>query len=368
MTIELQNITKAFGSKVVVDNVNLAVQDGEFVVLLGPSGCGKTTTLRMIAGLEKPTSGEIYLGGLPVTHLTPKDRRVAMVFQDYGLYPHMTVFDNVGFPLKIARVSKVEIAERVMNVLSRLRIDHLAERKPAKISGGEKQRVSLARALVRKPSVLLMDEPLSNLDALLRVSMRTEIKELHQELGTTTLYVTHDQVEALSLGTRIVVMREAALEQIGSPSTIYHQPATRFVGQFVGSPSMNFVNVHVTRQNDDCLVVGEGISLVLPLEKAADLSDVEPGTEVAMGIRPEHLAVSQVNGDQGIRGKVHIVEPLGKDHYLHVQVNGGLMIVRTDPDEPYEVGDEVQLMPYYRHVFFFNLEDGKRIWQEPANE
>jgi multiple sugar transport system ATP-binding protein len=209
-----------------------------------------------------------------------------------------------------------------------------------------------------------MDEPLSNLDALLRVSMRAEIKELHQELGTTTLYVTHDQVEALSLGTRIVVMREANLEQIGTPTTIYHQPATRFVGQFVGSPSMNFINVKVDKRNDECWVINEGVSLQLPPDKAVDLQDVPSDTEIVMGIRPEHISVSKGNGDHGIQGVVHIVEPLGKDHYLHVQIDDGLIIVRTDPDEPYEVGDRIQLMPYYRHVSFFNLQNGDRIWKE----
>src|SRR6266540_5679758 len=250
MTIELHRIVKVFGSRLVVDNLDLVVADGGFTVLLGPSGCGKTTTLRMIAGLEAPQSGDILLNGRTVTNLSPKARGVAMVFQDYGLYPHMSVLENVAFPLKIAGLAAGERRARAHEMLSRLRLDHLTRQRPGRISGGEKQRVSLARALVRRPNILLMDEPLSNLDAMLRVRMRAEIKSLHQELGTTTLYVTHDQIEALSLGTAIAVMRDGRVEQYATPHEVYREPATLFVARFVGSPAMNLLAVTLRREEN----------------------------------------------------------------------------------------------------------------------
>lgn len=361
MTIELQDLVKTFGKKTAVDHVTLIVEDGGFTVLLGPSGCGKTTTLRMIAGLEKPQSGEILLDNRRVTDLSPKERGVAMVFQDYGLYPHMSVFDNVAFPLKIARVDRDSIQARVKEMLDRLRIAELAHRKPAQISGGEKQRVSLARALVRRPNVLLMDEPLSNLDALLRLKMRAEIKALHQETGTTTLYVTHDQVEALSLGTAIVVMNKGRIEQCGTPSEIYYQPVTQFVAQFVGSPPMNFMSVSIVREGGLLTLQGEGVYLKLSGESSAILEESLLNRSVVFGVRPEHFTVSAPNGPWGIHGIIKIIEPLGKDHYLHVEVGKAEITVRTDPEEVYKVGDRVCLTPTPRYVYFFDPESGIRI-------
>lgn len=361
MTIELQDILKVFGKKIAVDHLDLVVEEGAFTVLLGPSGCGKTTTLRMIVGLEKPEGGEILLGGRQVTHLTPKERGVAMVFQDYGLYPHMTVYDNVAFPLKIAKVKPDEIKPRVTGMLDRLNISELALRKPAQISGGEKQRVSLARALVRQPSVLLMDEPLSNLDAILRVKMRSEIKTLHQEIHTTTLYVTHDQVEALSLGTVIVVMDKGKIEQCASPTDIYYDPMTRFVAQFVGSPSMNFIKVNIQRHNSSIVLMADGVRLTLDPKYSAVFETSLVDSEVIMGIRPEHFGVDMENNPEGIRGEIKIIEPLGKDHYLHVTVGGDELIVRTNPEETFQVGSLVRLVPMPQYVYFFDIATGKRM-------
>jgi len=361
MTIELQDIVKVFGKKIAVDHLDLTVEEGAFTVLLGPSGCGKTTTLRMIAGLEKPETGEIMLGGRRVTHMTPKERGVAMVFQDYGLYPHMTVFDNVGFPLKISKTPKEEIITRVNGMLERLNISELATRKPAQISGGEKQRVSLARALVRSPSVLLMDEPLSNLDAILRVKMRTEIKTLHQEIHTTTLYVTHDQVEALSLGTVIVVMDKGKIEQCASPTDIYYDPMTRFVAQFVGSPSMNFIKVSCTQYNSSLVLKADGVNLTLAPKYAAKLLANQVDQELIIGVRPEHFTVSSEINSEGFQGDIKIIEPLGKDHYLHVNVGGEEFIVRTNPEETFHVGTLIQLLPTPQYIYFFDITTGKRI-------
>lgn len=363
MAIELQNLVKSFGKKVAVDHLDLIVEDSGFTVLLGPSGCGKTTTLRMIAGLEKPETGEIMLGGRRVTHLTPKDRGVAMVFQDYGLYPHMTVFDNVAFPLKIAKDPHEEIKTRVTGMLDRLRISELATRKPAQISGGEKQRVSLARALVRKPSVLLMDEPLSNLDAILRVKMRSEIKTLHQEIRTTTLYVTHDQVEALSLGTVIVVMNKGKVEQSATPTEIYYNPVTQFVAQFVGSPSMNFKKVSIQQRDGSVVLQADGVHMTLDPKYSALLEKGLNTQELIVGVRPEHFTIIPGNNCEGFQGNIKIIEPLGKDHYLHVNVGGDEFIVQTNPEETYQVGSMVQLAPSPQYIYFFDIQTGKRIKQ-----
>jgi multiple sugar transport system ATP-binding protein len=361
MTIELRKIVKAFGPRVVVDHLDLIVADGGFTVLLGPSGCGKTTTLRMIAGLETPKSGDILLNGRTVTNLSPKARGVAMVFQDYGLYPHMSVLDNVAFPLKIAGVSIGERRSRASEMLNRLRIDHLARHRPAQISGGEKQRVSLARALVRRPNILLMDEPLSNLDAMLRARMRAEIKTLHQELSTTTLYVTHDQVEALSLGTAIAVMRSGRIEQYATPQEIYHDPATLFVARFVGSPPMNLLPVTLQSKKGSSVLSGNGFSLSLAGELASVAASVPRGTNAVIGVRPEHLAVEPPGLAGALDGTVRIVEPLGQDQYIHVAVGKEIVITRTSPDRVIKVGEPVSLRPSIRNIRFFDPATEKRI-------
>jgi multiple sugar transport system ATP-binding protein len=361
MTIELKDIVKSFGKKVAVDHLDLTVEEGGFTVLLGPSGCGKTTTLRMIAGLEKPDSGDIYLNGALVTHKSPIDRGVAMVFQDYGLYPHMSVFDNVAFPLKIAKMDRSEIKVLVDEMLDRLRISELAVRRPAQVSGGEKQRVSLARALVRRPKFLLMDEPLSNLDALLRLKMRAEIKALHQELRKTTLYVTHDQVEALSLGTVVVVMNKGKIEQSGTPNAIYYDPQTQFVAQFVGSPSMNFMKLSVQRSEQAIVLQSEGVLLRLAADKFNLPDNWNSDQGVIIGVRPEHLLVKTADTPEGFQGTVKIIEPLGKDQFLHVGIGETDFIVRTDPEMVHQVGDRVTLAPIARYIYLFDPATGRRI-------
>ena len=361
MTIELRKLVKAFGQRVVVDDLDLTVADGGFTVLLGPSGCGKTTTLRMIAGLDSPRSGDILLNGRTVTNLSPKERGVAMVFQDYGLYPHMTVIDNVAFPLKIAGIPLSDRRSQASAMLARLRLDHLTRHRPGQISGGEKQRVSLARALVRRPTILLMDEPLSNLDAMLRTRMRAEIKTLHQEFGTTTLYVTHDQIEALSLGTAIAVMRSGKVEQYATPQEIYHDPKTLFVARFVGSPSMNLLPASVRHSKNQRVLAGKGFSLSLPGELAKIVPAVPAETDIIVGVRPEHLSVETPGSAGVLDGTIRIVEPLGQDQYIHVAVGEEIVITRVDPDRVAKVGEMVGLRPSPRNICFFDPITEQRI-------
>ncbi len=359
MTIELRNVVKSYGQRMIVPNLDLIVENGAFTVLLGPSGCGKTTTLRMIAGLEQVRSGDIFLDSRRVTDLSPKQRGVAMVFQDYGLYPHMSVLENVAFPLKISHVPPNERRSRAHEMLARLHIDHLAQQRPGRISGGEKQRVSLARALVRKPNVLLMDEPLSNLDALLRVRMRAEIKSIHQEMGTTTLYVTHDQVEALSLGTAIAVMRSGEVEQYAAPHEIYHDPATLFVARFVGAPSMNFLTVRAERRGEEMVLRTPDVAFAVPASAAPQA--LHCGGEVIVGVRPEHLAIVPRDTPGALPAQVKLVEPLGHDQYIHVTAGVEPLILRTDPEATFRVGQELALAPMPHHLRFFDQQSERRI-------
>jgi ABC-type sugar transport system ATPase subunit len=360
MTIKLSQVVKAFGQRVVVDHLDLDVADGAFTVLLGPSGCGKTTTLRMIAGLESPNSGDIVLNDRVVTNLSPKARGVAMVFQDYGLYPHMSVLDNVAFPLKISGIAVAERQTRATNMLTRLRLDHLVRHRPGQISGGEKQRVSLARALVRRPNILLMDEPLSNLDALLRARMRAEIKTLHQEFGTTTLYVTHDQIEALSLGTAIAVMRGGKIEQYATPMEIYHNPKTLFVARFVGSPQMNLLPVSMHVENESTVLKGKDFKLPLSDEMKGSIAIGNRSGSI-LGVRPEHFVVDPPGSAHALNGIIRLVEPLGQDQYIHVAVGDETVIARTDPDRAVRVGDPISLRPSARNIHLFDPTTEQRI-------
>jgi multiple sugar transport system ATP-binding protein len=359
MTIELRQIVKAFGQRVVVDHLNLDVKDGAFTVLLGPSGCGKTTTLRMIAGLESPNSGDIILSNRNVTQLSPKARGVAMVFQDYGLYPHMSVLDNVAFPLKISGIPISERTTRATEMLTRLRLEHLVHHRPGQISGGEKQRVSLARALVRRPSILLMDEPLSNLDAMLRARMRAEIKTLHQEFGTTTLYVTHDQIEALSLGTAIAVMRNGKVEQYATPMEIYHKPQTLFVARFVGSPQMNLLPVTMKVTADSKIATGKGFKLLFHNE--GESAEIRNGAEIILGVRPEHFVLDTSGSSETLNGTIRLIEPLGQDQYIHVGVGEETIIARTDPQRVLQLGESVGLRPSTRNLHLFDSTTEQRI-------
>src|ERR1700722_3533442 len=319
--VELTSVIKKYGDVLAVENFNLTTNEGEFVVLVGPSGCGKTTTMRMIAGLETVTGGEIKIAGKNVVGMIPRERDVAMVFQNYALFPHMNVFGNMSFGLRLRKFPREKIESRVHQAASILGIEHLLSRKPKELSGGEKQRVALGRAIVREPQVFLMDEPLSNIDAKLRVEMRAEIIKLQRRLGVTTFYVTHDQVEALSMGDRIVVMSHGLVQQVGTPRDLYNAPINRYVAGFIGSPSMNFMKGHLN--GDGTVSAGENVRLVLPEARAAAVarSGIE---EVWIGIRPEHLVIER-NPDSAtrtvIKESVEVVEPQGGTTIL--QINSG---------------------------------------------
>lgn len=312
--IHFTGVRKSFGKTEVVHGIDIDIRDGEFIVIVGPSGCGKSTLLRMVAGLEKVTGGEIAIDGKRVNELEPMDRNIAMVFQNYALYPHMTVFDNMAYGLKIARTPKPEIEERVTNVAKLLQLDDYLKRKPRELSGGQRQRVAMGRAIVRKPQVFLFDEPLSNLDAKLRVQMRLEIKALQQELGVTSLYVTHDQVEAMTLADRMIVMNAGKAEQIGEPLEVYARPATRFVAGFIGSPPMNFLSISA--------FMNEAVRSSLPESIAAQLRDQAKTDAFAIGMRPEHLDLCNAS-EARLKGKLRHLEALGAETLLHLTLDSG---------------------------------------------
>ena len=354
--IKLEHITKRFGDVVAVDDVNLEIHDQEFVVFLGPSGCGKTTTLRAIAGLEHPDEGEIFIDGQRVNALSPADRDIAFVFQFYALYPHLTVYDNIAFPLKAVKAPKSEIQERVKEVATILQIQAMLDRKPSHLSGGEMQRVALGRAMVRRPKAFLMDEPMSNLDAKLRVDMRTELKRLQHRLGATTIFVTHDQVEAMSMADRIVIMHQGSLQQIGTPQEVYNQPQTVFVAQFMGSPSMNLINGKVQTQtalNPNSVEGGEPALHLTHTDVWIELSEkqisrIGQSDEIIFGIRPEHITVSEEPIAKGFTATVHLVEALGSvniiDIFLGENLETGdivLLRARTHPAFRPDVGQSI---------------------------
>jgi multiple sugar transport system ATP-binding protein len=327
--VRIKNLVKKFGNVTAVNNVSLDIEDGEFVVLLGPSGCGKTTILRMIAGLEEPTDGEIYIGDRAVTDVPPKDREIAMVFQNYALYPHMTVRENMAFPLKMRKMKKEEIEEQVQRVAKMLDIDNLLERKPKELSGGQRQRVALGRAIVRNPKAFLMDEPLSNLDAKLRTYMRAELKKLHERIKVTTVYVTHDQVEAMTMATRIVLLKDGVLQQVGTPFEIYNNPANTFVGGFVGTPPMNFIEGSLNGKT----FIAEGFEYDLGIKK----TDKE---KVILGIRPEDI---ELTGRDGAEGEVYVIEPLGYEQVVSIKIGNSIVVAKTKPDIKLNVGDRIKL-------------------------
>src|SRR5579883_2465080 len=317
----IRNLNKKFEEVHAVKDVNLEIRDKEFVVLVGPSGCGKTTTLRMVAGLESITSGQVLIGDTVVNALPPMDRDIAMVFQNYALYPHMSVYDNMAFGLKMRKFKREEIDRRVKDAAEILGIQSHLKRKPRQLSGGQRQRVALGRAIVRHPQVFLFDEPLSNLDAKLRVQMRVELKKLHERLGTTAIYVTHDQVEAMTLGDRVVVMRDGWVQQVGEPMELYNQPANRFVAGFIGSPAMNFAPVRLIAEGDAIWAEGEGIRFKVP-EAARGRVARAVGRRVTMGIRPEdlHIATAADPAELGFEAVVEVIEKLGSEILLDVAV------------------------------------------------
>ena len=334
--LKLKNINKVYSNGFhAVKDVSLDIEDKEFLVLVGPSGCGKSTTLRMVAGLEEISSGELYIDDLLVNDVAPKDRDIAMVFQNYALYPHMNVFDNMGFSLKLKKVSKSEIKEKVHNAAKILGIEELLDRKPKQLSGGQKQRVALGRAIVRNPKVFLMDEPLSNLDAKLRIQMRSELIKLHQNLATTFIYVTHDQTEAMTMGTRIVVMKDGIVHQIDTPQNIYKNPANIFVAGFIGSPQMNFIDGTIIEKDNEMYFKFLDNMLQLPKDKASVIQIKElVGKEVVLGIRPEDInhkeEMNIENSVNPVDGIIEVVEMLGAEAFLYLNSDDIKLVVRAE--------------------------------------
>lgn len=332
--VTFHNIKKVYpGNVQAVTEFNLEIEDKEFVVFVGPSGCGKSTVLRMVAGLEDITAGEIAIDGQVVNQMLPKDRDIAMVFQNYALYPHMTVYENISMGLKLRKVNKSEIREKVLKASKAIEIESLLDRKPKALSGGQQQRVALARAIVRNPNVFLMDEPLSNLDAKLRVQMRTEIIDLHRRLQTTFIYVTHDQVEAMTMGTRIVVMNEGVIQQVDTPMALYENPVNQFVAGFIGTPQMNFLNVTLDKQLKS-LDFGK-VQIALPKEAMENLvhRELEPNS-YTLGIRPEHLKLHKIEQGIALEAQTHIVEHLGSETLVHLIFSGQKLTVKV-PDTVY---------------------------------
>jgi multiple sugar transport system ATP-binding protein len=353
-TVEMRKVTKSFGDIQIIRGVDLQIDSGEFVVFVGPSGCGKSTLLRMIAGLEDITSGDLLIDGVRANALAPAKRRVGMVFQSYALYPHMSVYENMAFGLTLAKEDKDEIKTRVLRAAQILQLDQLLERKPKELSGGQRQRVAIGRAIVRKPKVFLFDEPLSNLDAALRVQMRIEIAKLHSSMQATMVYVTHDQVEAMTLADKIVVLNKGNVEQIGAPLELYHHPRNLFVAGFIGSPKMNFIDARIARVEPDAAVVS--VPDCADIRVAVDARSAKPGDKVTLGIRPEHFTVSDVPG-AGIGGLVMVLEQLGDETYAYVEVPGtkeGMLNARLDPQSMVKNGQTLRLTVSERTAHLFD--------------
>jgi multiple sugar transport system ATP-binding protein len=359
--VALRNIIKRYDDIEAVRGINLEIPDNEFVVLVGPSGCGKSTTLRMIAGLEEVTAGDIYIGGEIVNDRPPKDRDIAMVFQNYALYPHMSAFENMSFGLKLRKFPKDEIRRRVDHAARILDITELLDRKPKALSGGQRQRVAMGRAIVRDPKVFLFDEPLSNLDAKLRVQMRTEIKRVHQMVKTTTVYVTHDQVEAMTLADRVVVMNDGRIEQIATPQELYHHPKTRFVAGFIGSPAMNLMRCRLEQNGAGLRVrLSDAISLPVPQQQSARYQTMI-GKELIFGLRPEHITERRrSDGDQlrEFAATLDVVEPMGMETMVYFTVDGQEICGRVDPGSAAGPGQSMQLCANMDHMHLIDSQSG----------
>ncbi|MDQ2078570.1 sn-glycerol-3-phosphate ABC transporter ATP-binding protein UgpC [Xanthobacteraceae bacterium Astr-EGSB] len=351
-SVAIRDVRKAFGAVHIIHGVSVDIRDGEFVVLVGPSGCGKSTLLRMIAGLENISGGEIRIGERVVNHVPPKERDIAMVFQNYALYPHMTVADNMGFSLSLRSAPKAEIESRVKRAAEILGLVPLLGRYPRQLSGGQRQRVAMGRAIVRDPKVFLFDEPLSNLDAKLRVQMRTEIKELHQRLKTTTVYVTHDQIEAMTMADKIVVMHDGIVEQIGAPLELYDQPKNLFVAGFIGSPAMNFLTGTVRANGSLYFEGADGTRLPLPGVAAEN-----DGRAAVYGVRPEHFSIA----DDGAEAEVVLVEPTGSEIQVLARLAGAEVIAAFRERHPFRPGDKVRLKPEPRLAHLFDAGTGQRL-------
>jgi multiple sugar transport system ATP-binding protein len=351
-SVAIRDVRKAFGATAVIHGVDISIRDGEFVVLVGPSGCGKSTLLRMIAGLENITGGEIRIGDRVVNRLPPKERDVAMVFQNYALYPHMTVADNMAFSMKLRGAPKSEIDERVNRAAAILGLSQLLERYPRQLSGGQRQRVAMGRAIVRDPQVFLFDEPLSNLDAKLRVQMRTEIKELHQRLKTTTIYVTHDQIEAMTMADKIVVMHDGHVEQIGAPLELYDRPDNLFVAGFIGSPAMNMIKGRISLNGKASFDAPAGVKFSLSTAPAGS-----NGRPTIYGVRPEHFSLS----DDGVDAVVQVVEPTGSELQVVAKVGENEIIAVFRERHQLKPGDKIRLKPDPRLIHLFDEATGKRL-------
>ncbi|SDK04032.1 ABC transporter ATP-binding protein [Pseudomonas indica] len=368
-SLELRNVHKRYGSGLpdTLKNIDLKIESGEFLILVGPSGCGKSTLMNCIAGLEDITGGEILVEGSDISGMSPKDRDIAMVFQSYALYPTMNVRDNIAFGLKMRKVPQEKIDEEVARVAKLLQIEHLLTRKPSQLSGGQQQRVAMGRALARRPKIYLFDEPLSNLDAKLRVEMRTEIKLMHQRLKTTTVYVTHDQIEAMTLGDKVAVMKDGIVQQFGTPQQIYNDPANLFVASFIGSPPMNFIPLRVQRQGGQWLAILDSgqARCELPLTVADDAA--LEGRDVILGVRPEQIVVGK--GDVGlpaVRAEVDVIEPTGPDTLVFVSLNDTKVCCRMAPDLAPQVGESLTLQFDPAKVLLFDAQSGERLGAQPA--
>ncbi|MDR2731423.1 MAG: sn-glycerol-3-phosphate ABC transporter ATP-binding protein UgpC [Treponema sp.] len=363
--VELKSITKVYDGNVrAVDNANITVEDKEFVVLVGPSGCGKSTTLRMVAGLEDITEGELFIDGEKMNDVPPKDRNIAMVFQNYALYPHMSVYENMAFGLRIKKVPKAEIDKRVHEAARILDIEKFLDRKPKALSGGQRQRVAVGRAIVRNPKVFLFDEPLSNLDAKLRVQMRAELSDLHLRLNATMIYVTHDQVEAMTMANKIVVMKDGKIQQIGSPLFLYNHPVNKFVAGFIGSPPMNFLNVKVTEEGNS-IILDEGSFKIKAESSHNEYLRNYANKEIFFGIRPEDMNYSASGGNNSFTVKVTVVEPLGADIHLWLTTEKQPMVARTEPHHEFKVGDTASFIPRMEKARYFDKETELAIIPPP---
>ncbi|SDH40671.1 ABC transporter ATP-binding protein [Pseudomonas panipatensis] len=368
-TLELRNLHKSYGNGLAdtLKSIDLSIDSGEFLILVGPSGCGKSTLMNCIAGLEDVTGGGILVDGQDISGMSPKDRDIAMVFQSYALYPTMSVRENIAFGLKIRKMPRAAIDEEVARVAKLLQIEHLLERKPAQLSGGQQQRVAMGRALARRPKIYLFDEPLSNLDAKLRVEMRTEIKLMHQRLKTTTVYVTHDQIEAMTLGDKVAVMKDGIVQQFGTPQQIYNDPANLFVASFIGSPPMNFVPLRVQRQGGQLLgLLDSGQDRCqLPLALGDEIAE---GRELILGLRPEQIVIAEAgsNGLSDVRAEVEVIEPTGPDTLAFVTLNGAKVCCRLAPDAAPAVGATLQLRLDPARVLLFDAQSGERLRAAPG--
>lgn len=361
--VTLEHVSKQFGDVIAVNDVNLEARDKEFLVLVGPSGCGKTTTLRMVAGLDDISSGSIAIGERVVNNLSPKDRDIAMVFQSYALYPHMNVYNNMAFGLKLRKTPKKDIERRVNDAARSLGIEPLLKRKPKELSGGQRQRVALGRAIVREPAVFLMDEPLSNLDAMLRVQTRKEIITLHHRLETTVVYVTHDQTEAMTMGTRIAVMNAGRVQQVDAPQTLYDFPNNVFVATFIGSPQMNMIEGQLVRENGNMIFQSENIKLTLPAEASQTIVDANAG-KIILGIRPEHMEPIGPNSDQPncVDATVEVVEHMGAELYVYLQAGRqNNLTARFGAEHSFHPGNNIQVQIDASHIHIFDAASGDAI-------